>query len=387
MYVPALVLENGLCLNDVPGIDLDTDQSRNETGEEAYKACDVVVLLKPYERSSNSRTLMNTFRKCIRDGKDVVLVVTHLDSFDNSDELADEEETDGKLRELIKAEQEAEEQAEQDDEYDTEELAKIAKLKYFRRIAIRAESISREMEAVFRGLQLDWNGCEGAKLRVFPVLNKDHAHYVKGYHTNRLPEDRPKVPTEQTGLIPLRTFLRGIPAEMMLRTLDLSKTDLERLLVAIELYCVSSKLERKQEIEHLVTDPKEDCALEIEGVVKVLKSETDAILEKVISDRKLIWRDQGERLSKEWGGKHHTNYLAFCKKQGNHRTGVEKENWNDAVQSIMLADLVAGFKLVYDMVKRNESEFLEVVTSLMKNIAEDLKSMRMNTTVHPACLY
>jgi hypothetical protein len=387
MYVPALVLENGLCLNDVPGIDLDTDQSRNETGEEAYKACDVIVLLKPYERSSNSRTLMNTFRNCIRDGKDVVLVVTHLDSFDNSDELADEEETDGKLRKLIKAEQEAEEQAEQDDEYDTEELAKIAKLKYLRRIAIRAESISREMERVFRGLQLEWNGCEGAKLRVFPLLNKDHAHYVKGYHTNRLPEDRPRVPIEQTGLIPLRTFLRGIPAEMMLRTLDLSKTDLERLLVAIELYCVSSKLERKQEIEHLVTDPKEDCAFEIDGVVKVLKNETGAILEKVISDRKLIWRDQGERLSKEWGGKHHTNYLAFCKKQGNHRTGVDKENWNDAVQSIMLADLVAGFKLVYDMVKRNESEFLEVVTGLMKNIAEDLKSMRVNTMVHPACLY
>jgi hypothetical protein len=387
MYVPALVLENGLRLNDVPGIVLDTDQSRNETSEEAYKACDVVILLKPYERSSNSRTLMNTFRKCIRDGKHVVLVVTHLDSFDNSDDLAHEEESDRKLKELILAEQKAEQQAEEDEEYDVEELAKIAKLKYLRRIAIRAELISREMENVFRGLQLEWNSCEGAKLRVFPVLNKDHAHYVKGYHGNRLPEDRPKVPIEQTGLIPLRTFLRGIPAEMMLRTLILSSTDLERLLIAIELYCVSSKLERKQEIEHYVTEPKEDCALEIEGIVKVLKSETEAILEKVISDRKLTWRDPGDRLSQEWGCKQHNNYLAFCKKQGNHHTAGEKENWNDAVQSIMLADLVNGFKLVYDMVKRKESELLGLVTGLMKNITESLKSMMENIASHSACIY
>lgn len=377
MYVHSLVLENGLRLNDVPGVDLDTDQSRTETGEDAYKDCDVVILLKPYERSGNSRTLMNTFRKCIRDGKDVVLVITHLDSFDNSDDLADEEEGDEELRRLIKLEQEAEREAEEDDEYDMGQLSKIASLKHQRRVDIRSKSITRHMEIVYRELQLEWNGCEGAKLRVFPVLNKDHSYYVKGYNTNRGPENGPKVPIERTGIVPLRSFLRGIPAEMMLRTLTHSKTNLERLLVAIELYCISSKLERKQDIEHHVTEPREDCAHEIENIIKALKAETTTILETTFHDRKLSWMEQGEYLSNEWGRKNHSNYLAFCKRSGNHHTAGAKENWNDAIQKIILADLVHAFKLMNDMVKHKESELLEQVTGLMKGIVTKMKGMWM----------
>lgn len=375
MYVRALVLENGLRLNDVPGVDLDTDQSRTETGEEAYKDCDVVVLLKPYQRSSNSRTLMNTFRRCIRDGKDVVLVITHLDSFDNSDDLADEEESDAELRRLVNLEQQAEQKAEEDDEYDQEELSEIKSLKHQKRVDVRWKAITKEMETIYRQLQLEWNGCEGAKLMVFPVLNKDHSYYVRGFNANRSPDNRPKIAIERTGVIPLRTYLRGIPAEMMLRTLTMSKTDLERLLVAIELYCISSKLERKHDIEHYVSEPKEDCALDIETTIKALRTETEAILEATISHRKLSWREQGERLSDDWGSKNHSNYLAFCKRNGMHQTATVKENWNEAVQKIMLADLVNAFRLMYDMVKRKESELLEKVTGLMKSIVTKLKGI------------
>jgi len=386
MSVHALVLENGLRLNDVPGIYLDTDRSRNDTGEEAYKACDVITLLKPYQRSSNSQTLMNTFCRCIRDGKDVVLVVTHLDSFDNNDDLADEEEHDEELRRLMDLEEEMAQEAEDNEDYDVEKHSRIARLKYLRRIDIRAQSITREMEGVFSKLQLEWNGCEGAKLRVFPVLNKDHSYYVKGYNNRRLPGDCPKVPIEQTGLVPLRSYLRGIPAEMMLRTLTLSKADLDCLLVAMEMYCVSSKLERKQEIEHYVAEPKEDCALEIEGVISELKTETDAILEKVISDCKLSWRDEGGHLSENWGSKQHNNYLAFCKRQGKHQTAGEKEDWNEAVQNIMFADLVSGFKLVFDMVKHKEAGLLKKVVDMMKNIGTNLRSIMESTMIIFKCL-
>lgn len=41
----------------------------------------------------------------------------------------------------------------------------------------------------------------------------------------------------------------------------------------------------------------------------------------------------------------------------------------------MLADLVTAFKMVYEMVKRKESELLEHVTALMKNIATSLKGI------------
>lgn len=155
----------------------------------------------------------------------------------------------------------------------------------------------KEMEAVYRQFQLEWNGCEGAKMMVFPVLNKGHSYCVRGFNVNCSPEDRPKIPIVRTGVIPLRTYLRSISAEMMLRTLKMSKTDLERLLVAIELYCISSKLERKQDIEHRVSEPREDCVLEIETTVKASKTETEAILEAAISDRKFSWMEHGERLS------------------------------------------------------------------------------------------
>jgi hypothetical protein len=363
MYVSSLVLEHGLRLNDVPGINLDTDQSRNETGKEAYKACDVVILLKQYERSSNSQTLLNNFLKCIRDGKDVVLVITHLDSFDNNDELADEEELDEVLRNLVKKEQEAE----QDDDFDAEELSNIGIIKYLRRIAIRAEAITKEMDTLFRDLQVEWNGCEGARLRVFPVLNKDHSFHVKGYHQQRS-DGRPKVPIAQTGLVPLRTHLRSIPAEMMVRTLASSRNDLEHILIAMQLYCVCSKLERKQEIEGFVTEPKEDCALEIQNVVAVLKNDVETIMENVIYEHKITWKEHGEALSKTWGGKQHNNYLAFCKRKGDHQTAGRRESWNDDIQKIIHADLVAAFKLMYAKVKCRKSESLQKITALMKDI-------------------
>jgi hypothetical protein len=368
MYVSSLVLEHGLRLNDVPGINLDTDQSRNETGKEAYKACDVVILLKQYERSSNSQTLLNTFLKCIRDGKDVVLVITHLDSFDNNDELADEEELDEVLRRLVQKEQEAE----QDEDFDAEELSNIGKIKYLRRIAIRAEAITKEMETIFRDLQVEWNGCEGATLRVFPVLNKDHSFHVKGYHEHRS-DGRPKVPIAQTGLVPLRTHLRSIPAEMMLRTLASSRTDLERLLIAMQLYCVCSKLERKQEIEGFVTEPKEDCAMEIQNVVAVLKEDMETIMENVIYKHKITWKEHGETLSKAWGGKQHNKYLAFCKKKGEHQTAGKRESWNDDIQKIIHVNLVAAFRLMYDKVKRRKSESIQKVTGLMHDIVTKMK--------------
>lgn len=59
--------------------------------------------------------LMNIFRMYIRDGKEVVLVITHLDSFDNSDDLTDEEESNAELRRLVRLEQQAEQDAQEDD--------------------------------------------------------------------------------------------------------------------------------------------------------------------------------------------------------------------------------------------------------------------------------
>ncbi|GAB7327108.1 hypothetical protein MBLNU13_g11027t2 [Cladosporium sp. NU13] len=282
-------------------------------------------------------------------------------------------ESDAELRRLVKLEQEAEQEAEEDDEYDLGQFTEIRSLKHHRRVDVRWKTIMKEMEAVYGQLQLEWNGCEGAKPMVFPVLNKDHSYYVKGFKANRSPDDRPKIPIEHTGVISLRTYLRDIPAEMMLRTLKMSKTDLERPLVAIELYCIGSKLGWKQDIEHHVTEPTEGCALAIEMAVKALKTETEAILEATISDCKLSWMESGERLFNDWGSKNHGNYLAFYKRSGIHQTAGEKENWNEAVQKIMLADLVNAFRLVYEMVKRKESELLENVTGLMKGIVTSLK--------------
>ena len=44
-----------------------------------------------------------------------MLVITHLDSFDNSDDLTDEEESNAELRRLVRLEQQAEQDAQEDD--------------------------------------------------------------------------------------------------------------------------------------------------------------------------------------------------------------------------------------------------------------------------------
>jgi hypothetical protein len=369
MYASSLVLENGLRLNDVPGINVDTDQSRIETGVEAYRSCDIIILLKPYERSTSNQTLLDTFSECIRNGTDVVLGITHLDSFDNNDDLADEEEFDEELEKLITLEQEVQEA----DEYDEEEHLSIVRSKHLRRIAIRAEAITNEMQTTFRDLQVKWNGCEGAKLKVFPLLNKDHICYVKGYSLDRLPESQPKVPIEDTGIIPLRTFLRSKPAEMMLRTLTLSNADLDRFLLAIHLYCISSKLERKKDIQDFVEEPQKDCAKEAKSVVEALKNDIDTVMEDVIFRHKITWKERGEELCETWGGKQHNNYLAFCKKMGDHHTAGNRESWNDDIQKIILVDLVAAKKLVDDTVKRRKAELLQHVVGLMNNIVTKMQ--------------
>lgn len=364
-YLDAFILEHDVTVIDYPGTNLDNDQTRDENGQEGIKSCDVIVLLVKYERSRDSKTLEDTLRKCIRLGKVVKLCVGHLYSFKDSDPLADEEEEDDELVQICALEDEH--------EADPEKMRELMLLKYRRRLEVRAESYAKEMKDYYSGLQKQETGCEGAELEVYPLASREHAFYVKGYNINADPGRRPRVALEKTGIASLLFDIYGLPAETMLREEQRRTSNLESLSTAAKLYCLSSKLERKQLIEHFVNEPRGVCAQEVDKLVAGLKKEMKESLNAVVSERKKAWSRAGRKLSDKWAAKHHSNYLSFCKNSGSHVTARVRENWNEDVHQIIYGDLVRTFEELWAIVKRSKEDFYRCVTDLMEGITTNLK--------------
>lgn len=317
-YLDAFILEHGVTMIDYPGTNLDNDQTRDENGQEGIKSCDVIVLLVKYERSRDSKTLEDTLRKCIRLGKVVKSCVGHLDSFKDSDPLADEEEENVELVRICAREE--------DYEGDPEKMRELMSLKYSMRLDVRGEACAKEMKAYYSELQKQETGCEGMELQVYPLLNREHTFFVKGYNINADPPRRPGVTLEKTGIASLLFDIYGLPAETMLREQHRRISNLKSLMTAAKLYCVSSKLEWKQVIDHFVNEPRGVCAQEVDKLVTGLKKEMKETLNAVASERKKAWSRAGRRLSDKWATKHHSNYLSFCKNNGSHETAREREN-------------------------------------------------------------
>jgi hypothetical protein len=364
-YLDAFILEHDVTVIDYPGSNLDSDQTRDETGQGGIKFCDVIVLLVKYERSRDSKTLEDTLRKCIRLGKTVKLCVGHLDSFKDNDPLADEEEEDNVLLEICALEDEY--------EADPEKMRELMHLKYARRLEVRGSSYAKEMKDYYSDLQKQETGRDGAELEVYPLLSREHAFYVKGYNINADPGRRPGIALEKTGIARLLFDIYGLPAETMLREEHRRMFNLESLSMAAKLYCVSSKLERKQLIEHFVDEPREVCVEEVDKLVAGLKKEMKETLNAVVSERNKAWSRAGRKLSDKWAAKHHSNYLSFCKNKGSHETAGERENWNDDVHQIIHGDLVRTFEQLRAIFKRRREEFYRCVTDLMKGIVSNLK--------------
>jgi GTPase Era involved in 16S rRNA processing len=364
-YLDAFILEHDVTVIDYPGTNLDNDQTRDENGQEGIKSCDVIVLLVKYERSRDSKTLEDTLRKCIRLGKIVKLCVGHLDSFKDNDPLADEEEEDPELLEICALEDEY--------EADPERMRELMSLKYSRRLEVRGASYAKEMKDYYSDLQKQETGCEGAELQVYPLLNREHAFYVKGFNINADPGRRPGVALEKTGVASLLFDIYGLPAETMLREESRLKFNLESLSIAAKLYCVSSKLERKQLIEHFVNEPRGVCARKVDNLVADLKKKMKEALDAVVLERQKAWSKAGKKLSDKWATKHHSNYLSFCKNSGSHQTAGEREEWNEDVHQIIHGDLVRTFEKVWAIVKRSKEDFYRCVTDLMKGITTNLK--------------
>jgi hypothetical protein len=258
-------------------------------------------------------------------------------------------------------------------EADLDRMRELMQLKYLRRLEVRSASYAAEVKTDYSLLQKEETGSEGAELEVYPLLSREHAFYVKGYNTNADPARRPGVALEKTGIASLLFDIYGLPAETMLREENRRIFNLESLSTAAKLYCVSSKLERKQLIEHFVSEPREVCAQEVNKLVAGLKKEMKATLNAVVSERKKAWSRAGKKLSEKWATKHHSNYLSFCKNSGSHETARVRENWNDDVHQIIHSDLVRTFEQLWVIVKRSKEDFYRCITGLMDGITVNLE--------------
>jgi hypothetical protein len=229
------------------------------------------------------------------------------------------------------------------------------------------------MKAYYSELQKQETGCEGAELEVYPLASREHAIHAKGYNINADPGRRPRVALDKTGVASLLFDIYGLPAEMMLREQHGRISNLESLTTGAKLYCVSSKLERKQLIEHFVNEPRGVCARKVDNLVADLKKKMKEALDAVVLERQKAWSKAGKKLSDKWATKHHSNYLSFCKNSGSHQTAGEREEWNEDVHQIIHGDLVRTFEKVWAIVKRSKEDFYRCVTDLMKGITTNLK--------------
>jgi hypothetical protein len=364
IHIPSLVLENRLCLYDVPGINLDTEKTREETGNAALETCRTVVVVFRSDRCCSNTNVRNIFHKLIRNDQDFIAVPTRLDDFGLEDwldvEISDED--------LSLLRDQATQESEKLDDYDPTRVAEIDTLITERRHAVRTESITKDVQELVRDLQREERGHEGEPLKVFPVAGTIYESYMKGFDTRR-PNARPKVGIAHAGIVDLRTFLRDIPGEMAFRALFKTATDLKKLIIATELYCKRSKLERKQQIEPLVTDPVAECVLQVELVVKSLKNGTRTMLNSVKSDCMDAWIDEGTTLSDEWVNVRFAVLKATCLRKGDYKDS----RWNECLLKVFRRDLRAGFHRLGKAIERTKADMESNISGLMTSLVKNMK--------------
>lgn len=373
--VPSLALENRVHLSDVPGINKELDRTRDETGQEAFHVYNTVMIVHILTRCKSDQTLRAMLRKCALEDKNVMLVLTNLDNLGTEAEWSNEEKSDPELCSLAAQQKELDE-AEDDD---PEIYHNIEKKLRERLSTLRARKITETMQEVYRDLQVEYNGREGAKLSVYPVANTDYGHYMTGYNTRR-GKNRPSVGIEHTGIIQLRTAIRDLPSKTKLRTLLMAANELRRLIIGIHIYFTRSKLERKQQVMDFVQGPVNKSEQKIKRDVEALKRKLIKVLtSKPVGPACLSkWQTKGEDLSKEWGREHFNIYKATCSRNGNY----QHRRWNDEILEIYHQDLFGAFDKVLDAVVGMKISLPRSMIDLLEGISENMKGKIVMLSYH-----
>lgn len=397
---------------DVPGI-FDTDQIRVRTATDALESCDTVILTHRYSRITDSEFLPKKLRECALAGKNVFLDITRIDEAADADSinlgeneekdnriLGADERKDSELQQLLKdlrkqkhdLEQARDEQNDSDQDdgasdtreagEDSQEIRtleadgrKLSDLINKRRLLVLKDSITKRMQEKYREIQIKLTGGARKELSVHCTCGPSYESHMKGYSRN----ERPRLTIEETGFPRLRGELRALRANEMLRVLA-DATDqkgLARLLTALHLYCISSKLKRKKDIQPYVTKPMDECTSLTDKIGKDLESGVGNIMESAKEEGIEDLTHELLSLLENWSQMHHATFRAFCNFKGHHRLKdgkhTHKVSWNDLIFEKLEEAIDDAFEKSDEKIKDSKQKLLALVAELMNGIIQNLK--------------
>ena len=299
----ARILSEGAVLADLPGLS-DTNKLRVQATRDYIKNCDTVIIVHPILRIQSQDTVWKEVHECIRNGKqgNLIIVCTKVDDIKHSRER-DVSSDDRKVLEKLRSEADhlAAEIAELEDELQAAEENEDADVDYKsinRRLKAtktmragketewREENIAirnrRNIDAIQAGFRKAVNDPD-AKVPVFCVSNTIYQQHMKGFDNDNPPD----LTVEATGIPDLRKHLFEIPAIRKHRALQkLGQRTLPRVLLALEMQCCKTRLERKQDIECKVVKPLNDFKDELHTLKALLKRNYEAAMQKTLRKSK-----------------------------------------------------------------------------------------------------
>ena len=295
-HLNARILSEGAVLMDLPGTS-DVDKNRVRNTREYVEDCGTTVIAHPIIRAKTQDSVWANMVDCIRAGKQssLIFVCTKTDDFNHQRDREIPEKDrivfenlqsvvnriDEEIEEIEDRLQEAEDNG--DDSYATinGELksrtkakaaadAKLKEAKILMRNRSNVETIQNKFRELTRSHQ---------EIPVFCVSNTIYQQHMRGYNMNKPPD----LSVEATDIPRLRQYLFEIPAKRKLAALmKLCKNTIRRVLLAIEMQCSKTRLERKQDVECKVVKPFTCFQEQMASVKSQLKHEFERIMQDVV---------------------------------------------------------------------------------------------------------
>ena len=273
-HLPARILSEGLILADLPGTS-DTNLTKVAATQQYLSTCELIVIAHPIARIQSQASLWKNIQECIRSGKlkDIILVVTKIDDLKHDRERDDISDSDKRMLQGLKAraddlQEDVTELHERRDTAEAEEDdGEYAIVDRDLRTAIKkqAEAVAewKQTNIMLRNernavtVQKAFKQASGSDhtLPIYFVSNTIYQAHMKGSDRSNPPD----LTIEGTGVPGLRTMLLSRPAKRRmnaLRKVSNSKNGhLPRTLLAMEMICSKSRLERKNDVSKTIAAP------------------------------------------------------------------------------------------------------------------------------------
>ncbi|KAI6827657.1 hypothetical protein KC332_g10885 [Hortaea werneckii] len=386
MQLRARILSEGAVLADLPGLS-DTNKLRVQATRDYIKNCGTVIIVHPILRIQSQDTVWNEVNECIRNGKqsNLVIVCTKVDDIKHSRERetsVDDRGTLDKLRgeadglavDIAELEEALEDAGES--QYRSIDL----KLKEKKTLRARKEAEWKEENIVSRNrrnikaIQAKYRKAVDdpcASVPVFCVSNTIYQQHMKGFDN----ENPPDLSVEATGIPGLRKYLFEIPARRKHGALQkLGRQTLPRVLLALEMQCCKTRLERKQDIECKVVKPLNDFKDELHTLKALLNRKYEAALQDTLHEQESKWYEAANALHTRWVKyKYAAKYFAFCRHSGDWKDPSKKNvQWNVQIVDLFADDMMNAFTEVKKAFNEIQAEFIHKLDRLLEELDTDL---------------